>query len=398
MIKTPNFLKKLMQSDAYSNKSNPDYENANEEVSKYLNIFYPGKMEFDATGRMKEPEFDMTLEQFENAQNQIDADFEEAKEEAAEEIMEEFGEYFENLGIDFDIEQYVIPAETMVVNVLHPDGEILTKDLEFYDLEIPDFEKANKIWTWHSEQSESTCDECAKLDGQVFFDESELPECPVHENCKCWIEESEIDENGNKIKSKKYNADINKDETMNPKEMKLSEKGINWLKNLEGAIKVDGQHVIYDDKTKLPVKENEPLPEGATIGYGHLIQRNENFRAGLSEKEATELFKKDLKTTYSIIEKQINADTIYKITQNQYDALVSLVFNIGPGDARTDNINKGLYQSTVRKYLNDNSNYVSKTYPTLKHAWYAFSNGRLLNNRRNAEWRLFQNADYSGYK
>lgn len=249
MIKTPNFLKKLMQSDAYSNKSNPDYENANEEVSKYFKTLYPGKMEFDATGRMKEPEFDMTLEQFENAQNQIDADFEEAKEEAAEEIMEEFGEYFENLGIDFDIEQYVIPAETMVVNVLHPGGEILTKDLQFYDLEIPDFEKANKIWTWHCEQSESTCDECAELDGQVFFDKSELPECPIHPNCNCWIEESETDEDGNKIKSKKYAADINKDEKMKTNDEKF-ETLIKHVKNNEGG---------YEDK---PEKIDQPTNMG----------------------------------------------------------------------------------------------------------------------------------------
>lgn len=115
-------------------------------VEKYLNLLYPGTAQTDATGRMTEPEYDMTLEQFNEAQRQIDADFEESKNEVEEEILEEYGEYFENLGISFDIYACVIPGENISVKVLYDDDVILMRHLETYDLDIPNFEKVRKIW------------------------------------------------------------------------------------------------------------------------------------------------------------------------------------------------------------------------------------------------------------
>lgn len=179
--------------------------------------------------------------------------------------------------------------------------------------------------------------------------------------------------------------------------MKISKKGLKWLKSLEGTVKVNGVHVIYDDKTGLPIIKGTALPKGATIGYGHLIKSGEDFSGGLTEEQATDLLEKDLEDTYNIIKIQINAPKLMLLSQNQYDALVSLVFNIGPGSESLNNVNRGLYQSTIRKYLND-ENYVSETYPTKESAWKAFRNGGLLDARRDAEWRLFQYADYSGYK
>lgn len=169
-----------------------------------------------------------------------------------------------------------------------------------------------------------------------------------------------------------------------------------WLKKLEGSVKVDGRHVIYDDITGLPVRAGAALPPGATIGYGHLIKPDEDFSNGLTEREATELFQQDLQSTYDAIAKQIDHNVLAEMQQHQYDALVSLVFNIGPGSAAPENVNRGLYQSTIRKYIND-KNYRSNKYPTQESAWKAFRNRGVLDNRRDAEWRLFQNNDYSGY-
>ena len=179
--------------------------------------------------------------------------------------------------------------------------------------------------------------------------------------------------------------------------MKISEKGLEWLKNLEGSVKVDGKHVVYDDATGKPVPDGTPLPPGATIGYGHLIKPGEDFSGGLTEKQATELFQRDLQSTYDTIAKQIDGNVLASMPQNQYDALVALVFNIGPGSAAPANANRGLYQSTVRKYIND-KNYRSNIYPTQEAAWKAFRNHGVLDNRRDAEWRLFQHQDYSGYR
>ena len=95
-------------------------------------------MQQDATGKFVAPEYDMTLEQFDEAQRQIDADFEEGKDEAEEEILDEYGEYFENLGISFDIDTCVILGETIPVKVLYDNDTITLRHLETYELDIPD--------------------------------------------------------------------------------------------------------------------------------------------------------------------------------------------------------------------------------------------------------------------
>jgi GH24 family phage-related lysozyme (muramidase) len=208
-----------------------------------------------------------------------------------------------------------------------------------------------------------------------------------------WTEVKINQELEKKQSEKKDMKDI---DTNKVSDMKMSDKGIEWLKGLEGSVKVNGKHVIYDDATGKPVPAGAPLPVGATIGYGHLVKPGEDFSAGLTEQQATKLLQQDLQATYNIINEQISADAISNMTQSQYDALVSLVFNIGTGSAASQNRNRGLYQSTVRKYLNDNK-YKSNIYPNLEDAWRAFRNGGILDGRRDAEWRLYNNADYSGY-
>lgn len=46
---------------------------------------------------------------------------------------------------------------------------------------------SNFIYIWHSENSDTTCEKCAELDGQEFSFEDEIPERP-HPNCKCTVE------------------------------------------------------------------------------------------------------------------------------------------------------------------------------------------------------------------
>lgn len=168
--------------------------------------------------------------------------------------------------------------------------------------------------------------------------------------------------------------------------MKISENAINALKDLEGTVKKDGLHVIYDDSTGqfVPV-ENGRRVSGATIGYGHLILPDESFEGGLTEAQATNLLLADIKKTEEVINKAL---TVH-LNQNQYDALVILVYNIGE---------KNFLRSTVLKYIN-NPNFFSKSYPNLKSAWLAWNKyrGRVskgLTYRRNYEWRLFYNGIY----
>lgn len=162
--------------------------------------------------------------------------------------------------------------------------------------------------------------------------------------------------------------------------MRISNNGINVLKRLEGCVKQNGRHVVYDDATGRPVGKKSNLPRGATIGYGHLVKHGENFADGISENQATEL----LTTDISIAEHAVQDNIRVYLSQNQYDALVIFAYNIGEAN---------FAKSTVVKYIN-NPNFYSSKYPDLKSAWYAWNkiNGQEnagLTNRRQTEWNLF---------
>ena len=103
-------------------------------------------------------------------------------------------------------------------------------------------------------------------------------------------------------------------------QMRISDNGINILKQCEGCVKNGNRHVIYDDKTGRPINTNGDLPHGATIGYGHLIKYGEDFSDGITEHVATELLKQDI----SIAETAVNNNINVPLSQNQYDALVIL--------------------------------------------------------------------------
>jgi lysozyme len=90
--------------------------------------------------------------------------------------------------------------------------------------------------------------------------------------------------------------------------MKTSQDGINLIK----------QHESLQLKPYLcPAKE-------WTIGYGHVIKDGEHFKE-ITIEQAEELLRQDL----VIAENCINSSLKAPITQNEFDALVSLSFNIG---------------------------------------------------------------------
>lgn len=85
-----------------------------------------------------------------------------------------------------------------------------------------------------------------------------------------------------------------------------------------------------------------------TIGYGHLIQPGEKF-AALSQAEALELLQRDVAWAESTVNQLVRVP----LTQSQFDALVSLVFNWGAGNFRNSShlalINSGDYQGTAAR-------------------------------------------------
>lgn len=302
--------------------------------------------------------------------------------------MDEYGESFEILGYDFDIEDFVVTDERIPVHVLEPGGYVQKRFLETYDLDLPDFRKVMRVWIWHAENGHNMCEKCGARDGAVFFDVADIPEMPVHPNCQCYITQDIVDEDGRTLQSKKYMTKTNEPQEKEAKDMKISDRGIEWLKDKEGCVKQNDKHIIYDDRTKFPILPDGPLPKGATIGYGHLIKPGEDFSKGLTEKQATELLMNDIAKAQRVVQENITPP----LSQNQYDALVSLAFNIGAGNFKN---------STIVKYIND-KNYVSNIYPTQEKAWKAWnrSNGKVstgLINRRNYEWEMFNNNYYYFY-
>ena len=106
--------------------------------------------------------------------------------------------------------------------------------------------------------------------------------------------------------------------------MKTGEKGLNLIKKFEG----------FRDKEYI-------CPAGKpTIGYGHVILPSEHFPSSITKEEAEILLKNDLVSR----EKSLNILIKVVITQNQFDALISLIYNIGIENFK---------QSTLLKFIND---------------------------------------------
>ena len=192
------------------------------------------------------------------------------------------------------------------------------------------------------------------------------------------------DKNSETIAKKDYKAE-NRTETQKVTDMKMSDKGIEWLKGLEGSVKVNGKHVIYDDATGKLVPAGAPLPVGATIGYGHLVKPGEDFTNGITERQAIALLRSDIATAERAVQDNITA----QMSQAQYDALVSLAYNIGAS---------GFKNSTVVKYIN-NPDFHSSVYSDLEFAWKAWNRtqGKVSNgliNRRQNEWNLYKRGIY----
>jgi len=112
-----------------------------------------------------------------------------------------------------------------------------------------------------------------------------------------------------------------------------------------------------------------------TIGYGHVIKDGEKFTE-VSKTQAETLLKTDMRW----VEKTINNVVSSDITQNEFDALASLIYNIGGTAFRN---------STLLKLLNQ-ENYMDAADEFLKwcHIGKEVSNGLLT--RRKTEKALFE--------
>ena len=107
-----------------------------------------------------------------------------------------------------------------------------------------------------------------------------------------------------------------------------------------------------------------------TIGIGHLLTLDErrsgkikigsnefDYRAGLTEQQCCDLLDQDLQWA----ENAVNREVKVILNQNQFDALVSFVFNVGAGAFRSSTLlrllNRGKYDqipAQLRRWTKDN--------------------------------------------
>lgn len=83
IMQTPKFLRNLLQSNKYWNKNSAEFAKANEYLEKLL----PGELQQDATGQYIEPKYDMTYEQFLDAQKKFDDEFKKPRQKRKQKMI-----------------------------------------------------------------------------------------------------------------------------------------------------------------------------------------------------------------------------------------------------------------------------------------------------------------------
>jgi lysozyme len=150
--------------------------------------------------------------------------------------------------------------------------------------------------------------------------------------------------------------------------MKVSEKGLDLIKQFEGF-----KDYVYMCPAGLP-----------TIGYGHVIDSKlialTKAAPRMTREKAEQLLKNDVKEA----ENAINSSVKVNISQGQFDALVSLIYNWG---AYNFKISLGLRKLNAGDYGGAADEFFSKV-RGIVNIDSKFSNG--LYRRRQAELELWQ--------
>lgn len=146
----------------------------------------------------------------------------------------------------------------------------------------------------------------------------------------------------------------------------ITQEGLNLIKRFEGF-----EPEIYLDAAGLP-----------TIGYGHLIRKGEHkmFENGISEAAGEALLIKDVLLAEQAVCRLINVP----LTDGQFDALVSFIFNLGSA---------ALQRSTLRRKVN-REEHDEVPEQLMRWVWAGGRKLRGLVRRRDAEAELY-GQDYN---
>lgn len=168
----------------------------------------------------------------------------------------------------------------------------------------------------------------------------------------------------------------------NIKDLSVSPQGHALIKNYESL-----RLKPYSDQTGHEINK---YTDGATVGYGHLIENPSEFeiyKEGITEMKANELYQADINKFEVKVKKVIKPE----LNQNEYDAVIMLSFNIGYGSVKYD---LGFITSEVLKVLNGTSHAdIDEAWLRWGYSQHRFSKG--LMNRRRSELNVFHNGVYA---
>ncbi|MGB6961185.1 MAG: RHS repeat-associated core domain-containing protein [Candidatus Acidiferrum sp.] len=147
--------------------------------------------------------------------------------------------------------------------------------------------------------------------------------------------------------------------------MSLSSKGLAFIEQHEGY-----SSTVYKDSAGNP-----------TIGYGHLIQKGEDFSKGITKDQANALLAGDVKGAVGAV----NGDLKVAVSQTKFDALVDFTYNLG---------GKNFANSTLLSNINAGKAVIESNFTSYNHAGGKVVPGLTI--RRTDEFNLFSRGDYGG--
>lgn len=87
-----------------------------------------------------------------------------------------------------------------------------------------------------------------------------------------------------------------------------------------------------------------------TVGYGHLVRKGEYFD-GVTRDHGEQLMRQDVLLAEAVVKRHVRVP----LSDSQFDALVSLVYNIGEGNFRKSTLvkklNRGNYKAAADEFL-----------------------------------------------
>jgi len=116
-----------------------------------------------------------------------------------------------------------------------------------------------------------------------------------------------------------------------PSFFSLSDKGKDFIQSWERGS--DGGIALtpYDDANpQANYQAGDPVAGFLTIGWGHKIVAGENYDAGITAQQGESIFNTDVQDKAIV---HVVSNVTAPLTQQQFDALVSYVFNVGQGNS-----------------------------------------------------------------